>query len=567
MTIKTTKLTKNNVGSNAFKGLNVNAIVAVPSGKLKIYTSILKVRGLNGKNQKVKENGTVDTEAESKSNGTSSTAWDNYTPGQPLPELESAGFTIGDFSKQNPGYMNNNKVLESTEYIIGNDIPFTACVQMNRRLYGDWKEEKITFSTPTGTTSYQECGYCRRNFQTDEMMGLHYGLMCMPANYYIHTTAEPFNGWNFYPDNDPCKVVYQFTLSDGLSYKDGSLKLKAVGKYDIGSENCVLQVSGNHITVTIEDVKSEPFYTQFDKAAYDRNPYSYKSTETEGALMPINVLFSANFNEDAAAVNTVSASVTYSYKGKSRTVDLGSRRIYAASIKISHTDTDGNQLSGGAFTLYAQEAVYKEGSSLGTYEWKAVKSGLKSGDVVGGIGNKYYKLVQDTFPEGYKKYITPEFSVGIEAASGGATVIAEDNNSWTPLEVVNGVVQVPVKNTRGISQAQNYNKTVETGNIVKNPATKTETAAPAVSTADVGQSLDVVVTYYKDSVKESSMLYKTNESIASGILDTKNISSRSYVFKGCTLQKITLNGEEVDKVPGSVKAGSAICFYYVTDEN
>lgn len=78
-----------------------------------------------------------------KTASTSSTAWDNYIPGQPLPDLESAGFTIGDFLKQNPRYMDNNKVLENTEYSIGNGIPFTTGIQMNRRLYGDWKEEKI----------------------------------------------------------------------------------------------------------------------------------------------------------------------------------------------------------------------------------------------------------------------------------------------------------------------------------------------------------------------------------------------------------------------------------------
>lgn len=57
-------------------------------------------------------------------------------------EPKNAGFTIGDFSKQNPEYINNNKVEESAEYSIGDDIPFTAGIQMDRHLYGNWKEEK-----------------------------------------------------------------------------------------------------------------------------------------------------------------------------------------------------------------------------------------------------------------------------------------------------------------------------------------------------------------------------------------------------------------------------------------
>ena len=52
--IKSTKLTRKTVGANAFKGINAKAKVTVPGSKLKAYKTILKARGIKGKNQKIK---------------------------------------------------------------------------------------------------------------------------------------------------------------------------------------------------------------------------------------------------------------------------------------------------------------------------------------------------------------------------------------------------------------------------------------------------------------------------------------------------------------------------------
>ncbi|MCR5343097.1 MAG: family 43 glycosylhydrolase [Butyrivibrio sp.] len=53
LTIDTKKLTKKNVGKNAFKGINSKAKVKVPKKKVKSYTKIFKAKGLNKKSQKV----------------------------------------------------------------------------------------------------------------------------------------------------------------------------------------------------------------------------------------------------------------------------------------------------------------------------------------------------------------------------------------------------------------------------------------------------------------------------------------------------------------------------------
>ena len=49
ITIKTTKLTKKNVGSNAFKGINSKATIKVPKKKLKSYKQMLRAKGVGSK--------------------------------------------------------------------------------------------------------------------------------------------------------------------------------------------------------------------------------------------------------------------------------------------------------------------------------------------------------------------------------------------------------------------------------------------------------------------------------------------------------------------------------------
>ena len=53
--IKTTKLTKKKVGKNAFKNIHKKATAKVSAKKQKAYKTILKAKGMKGKNQKVKK--------------------------------------------------------------------------------------------------------------------------------------------------------------------------------------------------------------------------------------------------------------------------------------------------------------------------------------------------------------------------------------------------------------------------------------------------------------------------------------------------------------------------------
>ena len=49
ITIKTTKLTKKNVGSKAFFGIHAKAVIKVPKKKLSAYRKMLKARGVTKK--------------------------------------------------------------------------------------------------------------------------------------------------------------------------------------------------------------------------------------------------------------------------------------------------------------------------------------------------------------------------------------------------------------------------------------------------------------------------------------------------------------------------------------
>ncbi|MBD5106183.1 MAG: leucine-rich repeat protein, partial [Lachnospiraceae bacterium] len=49
ITIKTTKLTKKKVGSQAFKGIAAKATIKVPKKKLSAYKKMLRARGVGAK--------------------------------------------------------------------------------------------------------------------------------------------------------------------------------------------------------------------------------------------------------------------------------------------------------------------------------------------------------------------------------------------------------------------------------------------------------------------------------------------------------------------------------------
>ena len=301
--IESKGLTSKSVAKDAFKQISSKGDVIVPKSKYASYKSILSASGVSGK-WKVKKDSVVFRD---------DTTWENYDPSEPLPDPEYASFGLDA-----DGYL----IEEENGYLFGGKkIPVAAMLKLDRHLYGNWYKEISADGVAV------QCGTCRRIFETQAMLGVHAAQMNCIANY-IFGDIGLHEEWFFYPDDAPCKVVYEFTLPEGLDYKEGSLKVASRRSGNIVNSGYDLQVSGKTITVTVDDMKSELFYNSFKKEAYDKNPYTYERTCNSADLFEstperLIVMFDTWFNGKEQPRNTITGTVTYSYKGNSKTIDLG----------------------------------------------------------------------------------------------------------------------------------------------------------------------------------------------------------------------------------------------------
>lgn len=301
--IESKGLTSKSVAKDAFKQISGKGDVIVPKSKYASYKNILSASGVSGK-WKVKKDSVVFRD---------DTTWDNYDPSEPLPDPEYATFGLNA-----DGYL----IPEENGYLFGGKrIPVAAMLKLDGHMYGNWYKEVSSDKVAV------KCGECGKMFETQEMDGTHAALMNCYSNY-ICGELGLYDAWFFYPDDAPCKVVYEFTLPEGLDYKDGSLKVASKKFGNVVKNGYDLQVSGRTVTVTINDIKSELFYNSFKKEAYDKQPYTYYGGYNDAGLLESSiqrliVSFDTWFNGKEQPRNTITGTVTYSYKGNSKTIDLG----------------------------------------------------------------------------------------------------------------------------------------------------------------------------------------------------------------------------------------------------
>ena len=531
--INTTKLTKKSVGSKAFAKINAKAVVTVPKNKLKAYKTILKGAGLNGKGQKV--------EGEKEDTSYKDT-YLTFDTDHPLPDPEETKFGID-------GY----KDIDSKKYMVGDTITFKAFTQFHPDIYGTLGVKKIT-------GLYYECTECEKDFVSDKMMSIHKHMTTHPyGGYYCGTHSEPFDAYYWVQDPEPCKVIYRFTLPEGLSYKEGSLYTDIKGE-KINSNAYHVDVSGKEISVVIENIKSEPYFCT--------------DMEQTGSFIrkSINVTFDTEMNRSTSIDNTVNASVTYSYKGVEKTVNLGSgsASIHAASLQITNIDTDGNDVTGSQFDLYVEKAVYAEDSSLGMVKWVKIASGISAGDIVAGLGDidedmeGRYRVVQTSVPAGYQKANRTEFDISINTNNGVTTVEAFDTDG-NSLPVKDGVIGLTVVNANGGTGNKTGMTTETTSQDISSPSSSNMPTGGSTA-INWDKKNSVLVSYYKDGVRSFYATHKEDEFGPDGMLDTAAYV-KSYAdggFSGCRLEKITVDGEVVSSLPAKVPAGTEICYYYVT---
>ena len=203
------------------------------------------------------------------------------------------------------------------------------------------------------------------------------------------------------------KLVFHDTLSEGLDYDEGSLKVYA-GDTEIDPSAYTLTFDGRSFSVEITDAKAEPF--------------------NAAAGTEISVKYSATINGNAEFRNTNDAYLEYSNDPNGETTGrtVGDT-ITAFTFTVSFDKVDGrtgDPLEGAGFTLYKKDAdgeYTAVGAELtGTTSFNF--SGLAAGD---------YKLVETTTPGGYNTMEDLEFTIAAES-----TEDADGNAHVTSLKII-----------------------------------------------------------------------------------------------------------------------------------
>lgn len=563
--INTTKLTKKSVGSKAFAKINAKAVVTVPKNKLKAYKKILKKAGLKGKGQKVKG------EKEEKH-------INDYDPSISQFEKEG-GVTSFNFGSANE---ENSEWIDSAEYTVGDSMKISSRFTLLPPIYGYWIKDSRVING-----RYLRCNACNRYFPSDFMLAKHMSYVlnlsgdntCGGLGNYFIGTGSGYETWAFIADPDPCKMTIEYTLPQGVSCKKEDVSVSNyVEKIDL-TKYCNIQVSGDKVVITIDDVKSEPFNVAFNTDAYLKDMYycppEREDGMSEGFRYATAVKLFPTINSDIGMDSDIRCAMTYTYKGTSCTENF-SISLHTAAMQVANTDADGNALAGAEFELYRTKPVEQGSGSVGTVEWELLASGLHAGDVVKGLGMGFvsyeneYKLVQTKAPDGYQMAQPMEFAVNIDTSSGKTVITAADAWEDDELPVRDGVITVTVVNAggeTGNSSSSTPTEESSTDTVSKDTSSSSSNGIPIGGSAanDRDKASTVLVSYYKDGVRSFYAIYKEDKIGSDGMLDTATyVNSYANSFSDCKLEKLTINGESVASIPAKVPAGTEICYYYVT---
>lgn len=427
ITIKTTKLTSSSVKSGAFKGLNTKAVVTVPKSKLAAYKRILKAKGLTKKNQKV-----VAKQEEKKEEEVPEVT---FGPDHPLPAPEEAIASIGNIARVATKDFDTAKVSDTAKYAKGDSILFSVRVCMPPEIYGQ-------YCTRDSYGMWIRCFTCNRKFGSEQEYALH---QSMSPGCDFHFEApdgykEAYTESYWAADYTPCKTVFHATIPEGLSCQKDSIKLLRSKNIEIDKDVYHVDISGQDLTVTIDDIKAMPYFS-----------YSFETSDYGGFRYPISLMFNAEVNDAATVTNTVSTSVSYSYKGLEKTVDLGNLNVYTATLQFKNTDTSGNIINGSKFTLYKQKIVYNS-ANIGTPQYFEVAESESIDGLLtfNGIGEGKYKLVQTEVPEGYKKINSLIFDVSMKCENGSISSLSVKDKHGKKLpwdiNIETGVINTTIVN-------------------------------------------------------------------------------------------------------------------------
>ena len=238
---------------------------------------------------------------------------------------------------------------------------------------------------------------------------------------------------------DTYKLAFHDSLSEGLTYDEDSLKVFVDGvEMDVADYD--LSFNGQQFTVTIEDVKGEPYNAVVGSE--------------------IVVKYTATLNDSTAFRNINDAYLEYSNNpnGDGMGITMPDA-VTAFTFSICFNKVDGrtnDTLAGAGFTLYKKgdDGIYTVIRDEIKDTTSFIFKGLATGD---------YKLVESTTPDGYNTMEDLEFSIlaeSMEDADGTAHVtklriVAQgsgiDGNNltgWTDA-VDTGVLNTDIANFKG----------------------------------------------------------------------------------------------------------------------
>ena len=408
ITINALNLNADGIQPKAFKGINSKAVIKVPEQRLSEYKKMLKAKGVTGKKQKV-----IGMKVEEEVPRVT------FGPDHPLPEPEEAICSISNIAKVAIQNLNKSKVSDSVKYVTGDSIPFSVRICFTPEIYGKFSERE-------SYGRWMRCFGCYRKFCSDDSYALHLSMYhednCGTHHEFLMGKAAYTESY-WIPDNAPCKVVFHATLPDGLSYQEGSMKVIRSKDAEIDSNAYHVDISGQEMAVTIDNIKTMPYFT-----------YSHELSKGGAFRYPISILFNAEMNGKVAAANTVPVSVSYSYKGLEKTINLGELNVYATSFQIKNTDASGNTVDGSKFTLYKQKMVYNS-AGLGAPQYFKVAEATSVDGLLTfkGLGEGKYKLVQTEVPVGYEKMDSMVFDISMEGKDGNITLLSVKDKSGKTL--------------------------------------------------------------------------------------------------------------------------------------